>query len=201
MNKKITGIVESVYLGGDVDDLSKDLCIGLQAELDGFVNDRHRSLQRECWEHDKQKEGTIRRNERQWSAVSVEELKTIEQGMNLSEPLRASSLGANLCFKGIPALSELPRGTILTFPSGAELMVEEYNPPCLDMGKKLAAIYSCRSGEPLSDTVFSDAAKFSRGLVGVIDVAGRINTGDAVTVEIYKPPLWLQRKTKAYNNQ
>ena len=198
---KIVGQVESVYLGADVGDLSKDPCASLQAELDGFVGDRHRSAQRECWEHDKQAEGTVRRNERQWSAVSVEELRAIEQDMDLNAPLTASSLGANLCFKGIPALSELPKGTILKFPSGAELMVEEYNPPCLDMGKKLAAMHTSRSGEPLSETAFSQGAKFSRGLVGVIEVAGLISAGDAVSVEIYRPPLWLLRKTNPENTQ
>ena len=31
------------------------------------------------------------------------------------------------------------------------------------------------------------------GLVGVVEVAGAINAGDDVIVEIYKPPIWLAR--------
>ena len=135
---------------------------------------------------------TIRRNERHWSAVSVEEISLIEQAMDLAEPLSAASLGANLCLEGVPDLSHLPRGSLLKFSSGVELMVEEYNPPCLEMGAKLASIHSSNSGEPLADTAFSQAAKFSRGVVGVVEVAGVISAGDEVTVELYQPPKWLR---------
>ena len=110
--RTITGTVESVQVGASGDDLSKQACASLQAELDGFVGDRHRSAARQNWEGEKQSEGIIRHNER------------------------------------------------------------------------------------LADTAFSQAAKFSRGLVGVIEVAGVINAGDEVTVEPYKPPVWLSRPEK-----
>ena len=165
----------------------------IQLELDGIVGDRHQSHERSTWQGDKQPEGTIRRNERQWSAVSVEELADIQDAMDLSEPLTATCLGANLCLSGLKELSRLPRGTLLKFPSGAELIVEEYNPPCHDMGKILASKYTSRSGKPLSSTAFSKAAKLTRGVVGVVDVAGRISAGDEVTVELYETPTWLVR--------
>ena len=105
-------------------------CNSIKAELDGLTGDRHRSFERESWGAGyKQPEGTRRRNERQWSAVSIEELAEITTAMDLKEPLLAATLGANLCLEGIPNLSRLPKGTILKFPSGAELMVEEYNHP------------------------------------------------------------------------
>ncbi len=111
--------------------------------------------------------------------------------MDLTEPLRAERLGANLCLQGVPELSRLPKGTLLKFPSGAELMVEEYNPPCHGMGKKLAAFYAMKSGKSLSTTAFSKAAKLKRGVVGVIEAAGIINAGDEVTVVLYEHPSWL----------
>ncbi|MEH6549598.1 MAG: MOSC domain-containing protein [Pseudomonadales bacterium] len=191
--KTIIGKLESVYLGSSAEELGKERCASLQAELDGFVGDRHRSASRQAWAGDKQAEGTVRRNERQWSAVSLEELAHIEKEMDLKQPLTAASLGANLCFTGIPNLSQLPMGSIIKFPSGAELMVEEYNPPCMDMGEKLASIHTTNSGKPVANTDFSQAAKFSRGLVGVVEVAGSLNAGDEVTVEVYKPPIWLAR--------
>jgi len=190
---KIIGQVDSVYLGTSEETLSKQPCDCLDAQLDGLVGDRHGSFEREAWgAGDKQAEGVIRRNERQWSAVSVEELTAITQAMDLAEPLTAASLGANLCLSGIPRLSRLPKGSILKFPSGAELMVEEYNPPCLDMGKKLAAIHSTQSGKAIHDTAFSQAAQYTRGLVGVVEVPGIINAGDSVEVTVYQPPLWLR---------
>ena len=190
--RKLVADVVSVHIGAE-QTLSKIEVSEIQLELDGIVGDRHRSFQRETWKGDKQPEGTPRRNERQWSAVSLEELKQIQTDMNLLEPLQASDLGANLCFSGIKELSKLPKGSVLKFPSGAELIVVEYNPPCHDMGKKIASTHSTISGQPLSSTAFSKAAQFSRGIVGIVDVAGVIRSGEQLEVEVYAAPKWLQR--------
>jgi MOSC domain-containing protein YiiM len=190
--KKIMAHVVSVHSGSN-DDLSKEEHPSIQIELDGVVGDRHRSFERTTWEGDKQPEGTTRRNERQWSAVSVEELARIQSDMDLSEPLTPTDLGANLCLQGINELSRLPKGTLLKFPSGVELIVEEYNPPCHDMGKKLAAVHTTRSGDALLSTAFSKAAKLTRGVVGVVEAAGPISAGDEVIVEVYEAPAWLKR--------
>jgi MOSC domain-containing protein YiiM len=190
--KEITAKVVSVHAGSN-DDLSKEQHPSIQAELDGIVGDRHRSYLRKTWRGDKQRQGTVRRNERQWSAVSVEELADIRKNMDLKKPLTATSLGANLCFKGLPELSRLPKGTLLKFPSGAELIVEEYNPPCLHMGQRMASLHETNSGKPLSDTAFSKAAKLCRGVVGVVEVAGTIKEGDDVAIILYDPPTWLAR--------
>lgn len=189
---KLLARVVSVHSGSNKD-LSKEERTSIQVELDGIVGDRHRAFERTAWPGDKQPEGTVRRNERQWSAVSVEELAEISETMGLSETLEPSSLGANLCLAGIEELSCLPKGTLLKFPSGAELLVEEYNPPCHDMGKALANKHTTRCGEPLASTAFSKAAKFKRGIVGVVEVAGLIRAGDEVTIEVYETPAWLQR--------
>ncbi len=183
--------VVSVHVGA-AGTLDKEARHTIEAALDGIVGDRHRGLSRQAWDGDKQAEGVVRRNERHWSAVSVEELAEIERGMDLAEPLLASSLGANLCLEGVPGLSKWPRGTVLKFPSGAELLVEEYNPPCSDMGEKLAAMHSSNSGEPIATNAFSRAAKFSRGIVGVVEVAGSISVGDEVRVEPERLPKWLR---------
>jgi len=190
--KKIIAHVVSVHSGSN-DDLSKEEHPSIQIELDGVVGDRHRSFERTTWEGDKQPEGTTRRNERQWSAVSAEELARIQSDMDLNEPLTPTDLGANLCLQGINELSRLPKGTLLKFPSGVELIVEEYNPPCHDMGKKLAAVHTTRSGDPLLSTAFSKAAKLTRGVVGVVEAAGPISAGDEVIVEVYEAPAWLKR--------
>jgi MOSC domain-containing protein YiiM len=190
----ITATVISVHTGGS-DQLSKDEQSSIIVELDGVVGDRHRSYSRETWAGDKQPKGTVRRNERQWSAVSVEELAEIQEAMDLTEPLTATALGANFCLEGVTELSRLPKGTILRFPSGAELMVAEYNPPCLDMGTKLAETMQTQSGTALQNTTFSKASKWLRGVVGVVEVAGIINPGDEVEIILYEHPSWLARST------
>jgi len=188
----LTGTVVSVH-AGDNADLSKEERGSITVEFDGIVGDRHRSPTRRCWAGDKQPEGTLRRNERHWTAVSVEELAEITADMDLTEPLSAAEVGANLCIAGIAQLSRLSKGTVLRFPSGAELVVVEYNPPCHDMGKQLATTRTTNSGEPLASTAFSKAAKLRRGVLGIVDVPGTISAGETVEVELYEHPSWLVR--------
>ncbi|MGI9270391.1 MAG: MOSC domain-containing protein [Woeseiaceae bacterium] len=191
--EKINAKVISVHSGSS-DDMSKDAHPSIQVDLVGVKGDAHRSYERSTWAGgDKQPEGTTRRNERQWSAVSLEEMAEMSAEMDLTEPLDATCLGANLCLSGVAQLSRLPKGTLLKFPSGAELIVEEYNPPCHYMGEKVASLYTTQSGKPLATTAFSKAAKLKRGIVGVVETAGSINTGDDVIVEVYETPSWLRR--------
>ena len=187
---KLTAHVHSVHTrsNNNLGTIEEDL---IELALDGIVGDPHRGYTRVAWAGDKQKKGTIRRNERQWSAVSIEEIKEIETAMNLENTIDASTLGANLCLSGIANLSALPKGTLLQFPSGVELLVEEYNPPCMEMGKKIAELHCDRSNQPIENTTFSKAAKLNRGIVGVIETTGKINKGDEVTIIIYEPPSWI----------
>ena len=188
LGKILTGKVASLHMGNN-ENLSKQSCSSMRAEIGGFEGDKHHGPVRETWEGEWQPPGTIRRNERQWSAVSVEELSHITGRLELTEPLSPETLGANLCIEGIPEFSLLPRGTTLWFPSGAVLLVEEYNPPCGDMGAQIASKYASHSSEPLTDTTWLRPAAGRRGLVGVIDVAGEIQVGDEVEVRVYEDPV------------
>jgi MOSC domain-containing protein YiiM len=189
---ELNGKVISVHSGSN-DDLSKEQHSSIQVDLDGIVGDRHRSYVRKTWPGDKQPAGTIRRNERQWSAVSLEELDDIQRQLNLEKSVTAASLGANLCISGIKELSRLPKGSFLRFPSGCTLMVEEYNPPCKDMSEIQAKLHTTNSHTPISATAFSKASKLTRGIVGVVEAAGIINAGDKVIVSVYETPAWLKR--------
>ena len=186
--------VISVHVGTD-GHLAKEEQSSISVELDGIVGDRHRGYTRSCWAGDKQAKGTARRNERQWSAASLQELANMQEAMDLVEPLMAGTIGVNICFDGISELSRLPKGTLLKFPSGAELIVEEYNPPCIDAGTQLADKLATRSGERLDNTSFSKAGKLLRGLVGSVEVPGTINAGDVVEVTLYEHASWLARLT------
>tara|TARA_B100000809_G_C14977880_1_gene473383 strand:+ start:270 stop:875 length:606 start_codon:yes stop_codon:yes gene_type:complete len=188
---KLTAYVHSVHTGSNnnLGTIEEEV---IELEFDGIVNDSHRGYTREAWTGDKQKKGTIRRNERQWSAVSVEEINEIESAMNLENAIDASTLGANLCLSGIANMSALPKGSLLKFSSGVALLVEEYNPPCLEMGKKLAELHSDRFNQPIANTAFSKAAKLNRGIVGVIEAIGKIHKGDEVTIIVYQTPSWIK---------
>ncbi len=183
--KELVATLVSVHTGNN-EDLSKDAQASAKAELDGFVGDKHRGFTRVAWPEDAEPTGTVRRNERQWSGVSVEELAMIQQRMDLKEQLTAATLGANICLEDLPDFSRLPKGTRLIFPSGAVLLVEECNPPCADMGAQLAAAHTTNSGEPVAGRMFPRYALGLRGGVGVVDVPGIINAGDRVIVQVYE---------------
>ena len=183
--KTLMATLISLHTGSN-EDLSKDACQNVQAELDGLVGDKHRGQSREAYAGDDEPPGTIRRNERQWSGVSVEELAVIQKRLDLVNPLSPATLGANICVEGIEDFSDLPKGTKLVFRSGAVLLVEENNPPCVDMGEQVAAKYETNSGKTLTRNEFLRPAVGRRGVVGVVDVPGKLTVGDEVTVKIYE---------------
>jgi MOSC domain-containing protein YiiM len=156
--------------------------------LDGFTGDNHKGFSRVAYDHDSDPIGTVRRNNRQWSGVSQEELDEISAGLRLREMLTAEDLGCNICTKDIPEFSKLPKGTRLKFPSGAVLVIENYNPPCRDMAEKIANRYMTQDGKRISPRDFILQAKKKRGVVGSVDVPGDIHANDEFIVELYQAP-------------
>ena len=193
--KKIIGKIDSLFLGVIGEELIKRSVKQLEFRLDGVISDRHAGFERVTWEgDDKQVANTLRRNERQWSAVSSEELDEISEKMNLRVPLNAGDIGANFCVSGANNFSKLPKGTIFKFDSGVELIVEEYNPPCLGMSKNLAQKILDKNGNVLDETLFLQVAKYLRGLVGVVEVPGMIHKNDEFLIIPYTSPRWAKNQ-------
>ncbi|MAV86366.1 MAG: hypothetical protein CMQ80_02575 [Gammaproteobacteria bacterium] len=193
--KKIIGKIDSLFLGVIEEELIKRSVKQLEFRLDGVIGDRHAGFERVTWEgDDKQVANTLRRNERQWSAVSSEELDEISEKMNLRVPLNAGDIGANFCVSGANNFSKLPKGTIFKFDSGVELIVEEYNPPCLGMSKNLAQKILDKNGNVLDETLFLQVAKYLRGLVGVVEVPGIIHKNDEFLIIPYTSPRWAKNQ-------
>ena len=183
---EITATLRSVHTGNN-EDYSKPPSPWIEVDLEGFPGDKHRGFQRTAQSWDSEPTGTPRRNERQWSGVSVEELQTIRARLDLREPLTATTLGANICVEGIPHFSQLPRGTKLCFPSGAVLLVKENNPPCTWMADQIVAQHTTRSGKPVAGKMFPKYAMGLRGLVGVVDVPGAIHPDESLIVKLCAP--------------
>ena len=193
--KKIIGKIDSLFLGVIEEELIKRSVKQLEFRLDGVIGDRHAGFERVTWEgDDKQVANTLRRNERQWSAVSSEELDEISEKMNLRVPLNAGDIGANFCVSGANNFSKIPKGTIFKFDSGVELIVEEYNPPCLGMSKNLAQKILDKNGNVLDETLFLQVAKYLRGLVGVVEVPGMIHKNDEFLIIPYTSPRWAKNR-------
>ena len=183
----------SISISDKSQSIGKRQCNSALIHLDGFEGDAHRGYTRGVWAGDKDPEGTVRRNERQWSGISVEELEKISRNLDLEETLSADTLGVNICLDGIEGFSQLPGGSRLAFPSGAVLVIEEYNPPCIEMSEHIAGLVTTRTGTSLARGSFSKAAMGIRGVVGVVDVAGEIHVGDEVTVQLFEVPRFAQR--------
>ncbi len=188
----LNGNVVSVFVGvsGTLRKCSEPR---LEFAFDGVVGDRHRGLTRKTWElTDKQPGGTERRNERQWSAVAQEDLNQVSKELGLTTPLSAGDVAVNLSILGVADFSRLRRGTTLVFEGGVVLMVEEYNPPCARMSRHLSKKLTTVSGDPLAEDAFIAASKFSRGVVGVVEVPGFVSPGERFTVHLERLPKWLR---------
>ena len=155
----------------------------LSLTFEGIPNDRHAGFLRGAdartpW----YRRGEPIRNIRQLSLVSVEELAEIAQALDLPE-MKAEWLGANLLLEGVASLSFLPRGARITFPSGAALAAEGYNPPCIGPGR---LVHAAAGPTPQA---FVKAAARRRGIVASVERAGEVRAGDVA--EIFVPEQWL----------
>jgi hypothetical protein len=121
--------------------------------------------------------GTEIMNRRQLSLVSVEELAGVAERLGVEE-IRAEWLGANIVLSGYPKLTELPMGTRMLLPSGAGIICEGENEPCMEPGNLIAEHYGV-SG--LGQKFIKQAYK-SRGIVGYIERPGEIKVGDKVEI-------------------
>jgi MOSC domain-containing protein YiiM len=160
----------------------------LHLSLTGIEGDRHAGATRPAdartpW-HSR---GTPIANTRQLSFVSVEECAEVAALLGLPD-IDPALLGANLLLEGGPALSFLPPATRLQFPSGATIFVTEQNAPCAHPARKLAEAH----GAPRLAALFPKAAIGRRGLVGLVEREGAIETGDAVRV--IAPPGAVTRR-------
>ena len=72
---------------------------------------------------------------------------------------------------------------MLVFPSGAVLMVEEENMPCIKPGTVIANKFLDKDIDPSS---FVRAAMHPPGLVGTVNRPGTIQVGDRVQICAYQ---------------
>ncbi len=157
-----------------------------QVTLEGFAGDKHAGLTyRSGSRTPHYPRGTVIRNTRQVSLVSLEELELVAAALGVPA-LLPEWLGANLAVQGIPDLTRLPPATRLFFPQDAVLVVEGENMPCVYPGKVIQAQYPEAPG--LANR-FPKAAIQRRGLVAWVERPGIIVAGDSIVARI--PPQAL----------
>ena len=127
--------------------------------------------------------GTDIRNERQLSIVSEEELALIaaDMGVNMIDPAR---IGATMVIRGIPDFTHVPPSSRLQAPSGATVVVDMENRPCIFPAKSLDVVH------PGKGKAFKPAAKGRRGVTAWVAAQGAVAVGDTLTLHIPDQRAW-----------
>lgn len=165
---------------------------GIGVDHGGIPGSRHHgplrlSGPREPW----LKRGLSLRNDRQLSALSLEEMDILAMSLGLPQ-VDPSLLGANLLVLGLTDFSRIAPGSHLAiggvpppaqaktvpFSGGAVLRVEAYNTPCRKAGRMLASAF----GQPEIEFDFVRKAAGLRGLVLSVAMSGTIREGDSILV-------------------
>ncbi len=158
----------------------------LMLDWQGVVGDSHAGLTRTADVRvPHYRRGSQIRNERQVTIVAADELAATAQTLALSE-IRPEWLGANMVFAGIPHLTLLPPATRLIFPSGASLVIDWENQPCIGPGQVIATHYN----DTKLTSRFVKAAKEKRGFTAWVERIGEIAVGDVVKVVIPPQRVW-----------
>ena len=128
-------------------------------------------------------EGTEIRNTRQISILSSEELDEIAKDSGSGE-LPPNAVGANLVVRGIPHLSLLPPSSRLQSASGATLVVDSENLPCLLPAREIEATMPGRGKH------FKSSAINRRGVTAWVEREGILRIGELVKLFIPAQPPW-----------
>lgn len=151
----------------------------------GIPGDLHFGLTKRAGEREPMyARGTEIFNRRQITAVSVEECAMIADALGIDKVL-PEWLGANIAIRGFPHLTQLREGSRILFPSGAGLLCEGENHPCIQPGNVLQQHYP---DLPKLASRFVKAAMGIRGIACVVERPGNIAAGETAKVIVYDPP-------------
>lgn len=127
--------------------------------------------------------GTEIRNVRQLSVVSEEDLADIARKMGV-DGLAPALLGASMAVKGIPDFTHLPPSSRLQAPSGATLVIDMENRPCVLPGPGIEEVH------PGKGKLFKPAAEGRRGVTAWVERPGVVRLGDTLRLHIPDQPVW-----------
>ena len=185
VRRQLIGRVASLYLGSAKRAPSTSVD-SFMLTFTGIVADVHSGATRAAGPREPAfRRGTMLANLRQVSLVSTEELATIASRMGLAR-LDPAWLAANIAIEGAGPITQLPRGTIIRFPSGASLYVSDLNSPC-----KAAANLIRKHVRPAQEQTlpFVPQALGRRGLVAFVYSQGQVSSGDAIEFLFAQPEL------------
>lgn len=186
---KPTGFYADVTFLGHVKDrdakLASEVLTGVMARFDGPEGEAHGGLTRlsDSRVTAQYAKGTVIRNTRQFSILSAEDLALIATEMQLDE-FDPRWVGASMVLRGIPDFTLVPPSSRLQFPSGATLVVDMENRPCVLPAPVIEAAH------PQKGRLFKPAAANRRGVTAWVEREGLIRIGDRVRLHVPDQPAW-----------
>jgi len=174
----VSGTVEELLFCRDrIGSIVSEPVDSIDMQLAGIPDDCHGGTTRLACSRfqDIYERGALIRNSRQLTIVSKEELVAIAAAIDL-EHLPAAWLGANMVLSGIPNLTHLPPSTRLRFESGAVLVVDLENRPCVFPAKVIGEHVSGKGKN------FVAGARQRRGFTAWVERPGKIATGQMLSV-------------------
>ncbi|MED4373747.1 MOSC domain-containing protein [Bacillus licheniformis] len=183
MWKKRTAVAEHVYIA-DTASFVTEKQAKIVIDYGGIPGDLHFGLTKKAGAREPMyKRGTEIFNRRQISIVSVEECLEIAGRLNIPAVL-PEWLGANIALSGLPDLTSLREGSRIVFPSGASLLSEGENEPCIQPGEVIQEQFP---DKPKLASRFVRHAMGRRGIVCIVERPGLIHQGDQAEVWAYSP--------------
>lgn len=157
----------------------------LTCDLQGLQGDRHYGYSLKAGGRQKKlyTKGATLRNNRQWMAISDDELAALQRNLKLREKPGAAHIGGNVQIDGLGPVSQWPPLTHLVFSPHASFSPQQPEDvvwvvyaevlPCRIAGRALAH----RFQDPKLVDAFPKAAIGIRGCTGYVDKGGVIRHG------------------------
>lgn len=127
--------------------------------------------------------GTPIRNTRQLCVMSAEEIAAIAAEMGV-DALNPSRLGATMVLRGISDFTHLPPSSRLQGPSGATIVVDMENHPCVLPAREIEL------DMPGYGKAFKSAAKGRRGVTAWVEREGMVAVDERLRLHVPEQRGW-----------
>jgi MOSC domain len=185
---KYTGTI--TWLGHQPDPVEKQIIRAMPLEdmalgFGGYAGESHAGLTRPSCSRvlAQYPRGTEIRNVRQVCVVCAEEMAAVAAELGLADWDHAW-VGASVVISGLPDFTHIPPSSRLQSTSGATLVVDMENHPCIEPAKTIELVH------PGQGKAFKDAAKGRRGITAWVEREGVLRLGDTVTLHIPGQRSW-----------
>lgn len=176
---------------GRVADSAENLCAESLDEMDlsfdGIAEDCHGGLTRpSCSRVSSQHpRGTTIANTRQLSILSSEELSEVSDTLGIDE-FDPAWVGASIILRGIPDFTHVPPSSRLQADSGATLVIDMENRPCVLPARVI------EKEVPGHGKAFKSAATNKRGVTAWVEREGLLRVGDVLRLHVPDQRAWAE---------